>query len=69
MNLGWLFEVKNIQDYFGPAVLSGTFDGSTVSLPMVGLSVAAPIGAPTPAPCSPTFNTFRRVVQAVRGAG
>lgn len=55
---GMPFEVLNAQNYFGPPVLDGVFDGSPVRLPMTGLSVAAPAGLPAPALTGPEFNVF-----------
>ena len=55
---GATYVLTNAQDPFGPAVLSGTFDGSPISVPMTGLAVAAPIGVATPAPTGPEFNAF-----------
>src|SRR5436190_980582 len=52
------FEVRNAQDYYAPPVLAGVYDGSSIRLPMTGLSVAAPYGWPAAAPTGPLFNTF-----------
>src|SRR5262249_43940728 len=35
-----------------------TYDGSAVSIPMTGLSVASPVGWPAPAAAGPEFNSF-----------
>jgi len=57
--LGQPFEVRNAQDYFAPPVLSGTFDGQPLDLPMEGLTVARPNGPfVAPPPTGPTFNVF-----------
>jgi hypothetical protein len=53
------FEIRNAQNFFGPAVLTGTYNGSAVTIPMVGLVAAAPIGAAVRAPATgPEFNAF-----------
>lgn len=53
------YEVRNAQDYFAPPVLSGTYDGSSLSLPMRGLAVVKPFGHdPEVAPTGPEFNVF-----------
>jgi hypothetical protein len=53
------YEVRNAQDFFAAPVMSGTFDGQPLQLPMQGLSVAKPNGPfKTPAPTGPQFNTF-----------
>lgn len=57
---GQQYEVRNVQDLFGPPVASGTFNGSTISLAMSGVSPPVPIGrsTPTPAKTGPNFDTF-----------
>lgn len=57
--VGTAYEVRNAQDFFAAPVLSGTFDGQPLPLPMTGLTVAAPLGGMlTPPPTGPTFNVF-----------
>ncbi len=58
--VGARYEVRNAQDYFGPPVLTGTYDGRLLRLPMTGLRVAAPIGNVThkPATTGPEFAAF-----------
>jgi S-layer homology domain len=58
LSAGTYFEIRNVQNYFGDAVVSGTYDGSPVQIPMTGLSVASPVGAATPNPTGPAFNAF-----------
>jgi hypothetical protein len=59
MNTGAAYEVRNAQDFFAPPILSGTFDGRPLQLPMKGLTVAKPMAAlRTPEPTGPTFNAF-----------
>jgi hypothetical protein len=58
LSTGTLYEVRNAQDFFAVPVLSGVYAGGTLSLPMTGLTVAAPIGGRTPAPTGPEFNAF-----------
>ncbi len=59
LNPGTEYEIRNAQNFFGPAVLSGTYDGSaTLQLPMNGLAPAAPVGRPAPAPTGPDFQVF-----------
>jgi hypothetical protein len=55
---GQAYEVRNAQDFFAAPVLSGTYDGRPLSLPMNGLSVARPIGGSAPPPTGPDFNVF-----------
>lgn len=44
LNLGDAFEVRDVQNYFGPPVIRGAYDGSPVVLPMDRTDVAALIG-------------------------
>ena len=52
------FEVRNAQDFFGAPVLTGTYSGGSIVLPMAGLSVAVPVGVVAPLPTGPEFNAF-----------
>ena len=54
------FEVRNVQDLWGAPVVSGTYGGGTVSIPMTGVAPPAPIGSvPNAAPrTGPDFDTF-----------
>jgi hypothetical protein len=56
--VGAAFEIRNATDFFNAPVLTGTYAGGTVSLPMTGLSMAAPVGFLTPAAPGPKFNVF-----------
>jgi hypothetical protein len=55
---GARYEVRNAQDFFAPPVLSGTYDGQPLRLPMYGLGVAQPIGSSGLQPTGPGFNVF-----------
>ena len=52
------FEVRNAADFLGAPVLTGTYNGGSISLPMTGLSVAMPVGWSAPAATGPEFNVF-----------
>jgi len=59
LDVGTPYEVRNAQDFFSPPMLSGTFNGQPLQLPMTGLTVAKPMAAlRTPLPTGPTFNVF-----------
>lgn len=61
LTAGQRFEVRNVQDFFGTPVLSNQVysPGMSINLPMLGLSVATPIGLPTtPASTGPEFAAF-----------
>lgn len=59
LQIGDKFEVKAVEDLFGPAVISGTYAGSPVAIPMTGTTVTAPIGLGwTPPSTRPEFGVF-----------
>jgi Right handed beta helix region len=56
---GESYVIRNVQDFFGTPVVSGTYTGGTVSLPMAGVPAPVPIGRGQPGPVTgPTFNVF-----------
>lgn len=55
---GRSFEIRDAQNFFGRPVLSGTYDGGSVTLPLGGLVPAKPIGQSAPDPTGPEFNAF-----------
>ncbi len=61
------FEIRNANDFFGAPVASGVYGGGSVTIPLTGLSVAAPIGWLAPPPPGPEFNAF--VVLPASGGG
>jgi hypothetical protein len=60
LKVGESFEVRNAQDFFAAPVLSGTYLGGTLSIPMRGLTVARPQGAVPnlPKAVGPEFGAF-----------
>ncbi|MFN2570653.1 MAG: hypothetical protein ABR537_03425 [Gemmatimonadales bacterium] len=54
------YEIHNVQDLFGAAVASGTFDGTAVKVPLQGVTPPVPVGMTTsPAPrTGPLFDVF-----------
>jgi len=60
LNVGDRYVVQNVQDFFGPPVASGSYEGGNIALPMAGRTPPAPVGrAFTPPPVTgPTFNVF-----------
>jgi len=67
LTAGSAYEVRNAADFFAAPVLSGVFDGQPLSLPMTGLTVAAPNGPLlTPPPTGPAFNVFILLPRFVR---
>ena len=54
------YEVRNVQDLFGTPVLSGTYLGGSVSIPMAGVTPPVPIGGSPRAPIrtGPAFDVF-----------
>jgi hypothetical protein len=58
LSSGQKYEVRNAQNYFASPVTTGTFGGSTISIPLGSLAPATPIGASVPPSSSPTFYVF-----------
>jgi hypothetical protein len=52
------FIIQDVQNFYGPPVVSGIYAGGTVTIPMEGLAKAAPIGFVAPAHTAPAFGTF-----------
>ena len=57
---GAVYEVRDAENFFGPPIASGTYDGRPISIPMSGLIAAAANGqVPTPPRHSaPEFGAF-----------
>jgi hypothetical protein len=66
LSAGAGYEIRNAQDYFGKPVLSGTYAGGLVSIPMLASSVETPAGDAAPNPTGPEFNAF--VIVTTRSA-
>jgi len=52
------FEIRNAQNFFGSPVLTGTYQGGSITIPLSGLAAAVPIGRPAPAATGPDFHVF-----------
>lgn len=58
LNNGDTYELRNVLNYFGD-VLTGTYNGSSITVPMTGRSVARPVGLSfTPETTFPEFGAF-----------
>jgi len=56
---GTAFEIRNAQDFYGPPVLKGNYQGQPLPLPMTRLTLAPPVGVEgRPDPSWPEFNVF-----------
>ena len=44
LRAGDRFKIRDVQNYFGSPVVSGTFAGNSVSIPMTGTVVSQPVG-------------------------
>ena len=55
---GDVYELRNAQNFYGSPVLSGTYAGTALHVPMTGLVSAVPVGYPTPKQTAPEFNAF-----------
>ena len=61
LQLGDIYEVRNAQNYFGPIVTTGVYDGGPITIPLTGLEPAQPIGPGLIEPSEftgPEFNVF-----------
>jgi hypothetical protein len=55
------YEIRNVQDLWGPPVVSGTFAGAAITIPMAGVEPPAPVGRTTPSRAprtAPLFDVF-----------
>ena len=56
---GDVFVIQDAQNFYALPVVAGTYQGGTVSIPMTGLTKAAPLGgAQTPPHTAPLLGTF-----------
>ncbi|MEO8592834.1 MAG: right-handed parallel beta-helix repeat-containing protein [Candidatus Solibacter sp.] len=57
---GVAYEIRDAQNFFGGALVTGTYDGKPVAIPFTGLTLSKPNGTiPTPpAHTAPRFGTF-----------
>jgi len=60
LSTGATFEIRDAENFFGPPVLSGTYSGGTITLPMTGLTVTQPFGTVPNPPIhtAPEFGAF-----------
>lgn len=60
MSAGTTYEIRDAQNYFGPVVASGTYQGGRLNIPVTKLTQAAPAGnLPTAlGHTAPTFGVF-----------
>jgi hypothetical protein len=59
LNAGDTYELHNAQNFYGD-IITGTYNGSSITIPMTGHTVAKPVGSglPTPASTFPAFGAF-----------
>jgi hypothetical protein len=55
---GAAYEIRDAQRFFGPAVVTGTYDGNAVKVRMHDLPPDVPVGAPALPPTEPEFGVF-----------
>ena len=60
LRIGDHFEVRNVQDFFGAPILTGTYAGGPLGIPMTGVAPPAIIGGAPHAPpqTGPDFDVF-----------
>ena len=59
------YVIQDAQNFYGPAVTSGTYSGGTIAISMTGLTKATPVGFAAPAHTAPLFGTFVLMVPGV----
>jgi hypothetical protein len=55
---GQAFEIRDALNFFGPAVVIGTYTGQPVTIPMTGLTAVAPVAARPFVHTAPEFGAF-----------
>ena len=60
LRAGDQYEVRNVNDYYGAPVASGTYGGGAISLPTAGVTPRVPVGgwSVTPPTTGPDFNAY-----------
>ena len=60
LHIGERYEVRDVQNYFGAPIASGTFEGKPISLPMNLVEVTRPVGTVEriPTHTAPEFSAF-----------
>jgi hypothetical protein len=58
LKLGDQFVIRDAQNFYGNPIVSATYSGGTISIPMTGLTKASPNGFSTPAHTAPQFGVF-----------
>jgi hypothetical protein len=58
LSTGAVYSLTNAQNPFAAPVLSGTYTGNPISVPMTGLTPATPVGVAEPPATGPEFNVF-----------
>jgi hypothetical protein len=58
LSVGDSYVIRDAQNFYGPAVVSGTYSGPAISIPMIGLKKAQPEGFAAPAHTAPSMGTF-----------
>jgi hypothetical protein len=53
-----LYEIRSVQNVFGTPVLSGTYSGGPITIPLSGLVASSPVGVSLPAATRSEFNVF-----------
>ncbi len=59
------YVIQDAQNFYGPAVSSGTYSGGLIPISMTGLTKATPIGFTAPAHTAPLYGTFVVMVPGV----
>ncbi|HEX5436207.1 MAG TPA: hypothetical protein VFW98_03535, partial [Gemmatimonadaceae bacterium] len=61
LRVGEHYAVRNAEDFYGAPVATGTYEGGTLSLPVVSVRPPVPVGGRaehTPPTTGPIFNVY-----------
>jgi hypothetical protein len=69
VRVGQRYEIRNVQDVFGPPVAAGTYTGDSVRVSMAGVAPPQPVGRVTGSPprTAPAFDVFLVTVNSGSG--
>ena len=63
LSVGDSYVIQDAQNFYGPPVVSGTYAGGTVNIPMTGLTKATPIGVAAPAHTGSALRSLHRIAR------
>lgn len=66
VKIGQKFEIRDAQNYLGTPIVSGTYNGGGIQLPLTSRAAAQPVGGMAPNLLTPEFGVF--VMNAIDGS-